>query len=253
MLIIPVMYVRGGSILSPSGSSATPPKSTPFDLAKDWFKAGAELVHIVDLDVPPTGPSPNLELIKKIQNELKLEVEIEASVRTLDTVEKYISAGAIRITLGAIAYQKPAFLAELCKHFPKKIATHIDVRHGRVQIKGWTVAPNKSALDYVSQFKSAGVDTIYYSDTEEEGVLKLADFGRMRDFLRKAMVKAYHTTDISSPNDIQSLVMLESYGLMGTLVSKSLYEGRIDLESAITESKDKGGTGLDEPTYTEEN
>lgn len=252
MLLIPVMYLRGGTVLKPSGSGGPPVKSDPLELAKDWLNAGVELIHIIDLDMPASGETPNIDILKKIDTKLKIAFEIEGNLRSADTAKHYFNAGAMRITLGTIAYQKPAFLAELCKAFAGKIAAHIDVRRGKVAIKGWSVATNKTALDYVAQFKEAGINTIYYSDTEEEGLLKDADFLRIRDFLRKAFVKCVHTQDVSKPADIEQLIMLEPYGLTGTLLSHSLYEERIDLEATITLAKERSQGGMDEPTYTEQ-
>lgn len=252
MLVIPVMYLRGGSVLKPAGSGGPPAKSDPVLLATDWFRAGAELMHIVDLDTPPAGHSPNIEILKKLHSDIKLPFEIEGHIRAVDTAEKYIQSGAIRVVVGAPAYQKPAFLEELCRKFPGKIAVTIDVRRGKVVIKGWTVASNKTDLDYVAQFKKAGVDTVFYSNQEEEGSLKTTDFGKIREFLRHSMIKTFHTADISTTADIEGLMMLESYGLQGTLLGRSLYEGRLDLESSITYVKEKSSGGMDEPTYTEE-
>lgn len=253
MLIIPVMYLRGGSVLKPAGTSGPPVKSDPMELAQSWFKASAELFHIIDLDTPPSGPSPNIEILKKIKSDIRLEFEVEGNIRAVDTAEKYLTAGATRIIIGATAYQKPVFLKEMCAKFPKKIAVTIDVRRGKVLIKGWSVAVNKTDLDYVKQFKDSGVDTIFYSNSEEEGALKVTDFGKIRDFLRKSLVKTYHTTDVTSTSDIENLMALVSYGLQGTLLSKCLYEGRIDLESSITLVKERSPNGIDESTYTEEN
>lgn len=251
MLLIPVMYLRGETVLKPSGSGGPPAKSDAIALAKDWSNAGAELIHIIDLDMPASGESPNIGVIKKIAQEVKISFEVEGNLRSIDTAKHYFDAGALRITLGAIAYQKPQFLSELCKNFTGKIGVHLDVLREKVNIKGWSVATNKTALDYVKQFKDAGVQTIYYSDAEEEGVLKETDFLRMRDFLRKALVKCVHTQDISKPADIEQLIMLEPYGLTGTLLSRSLYEERIDLEATITLAKERSRGGMDEPTYTE--
>lgn len=227
------------------------PPGDAVEIAKGWADAGAELIHVIDMDAPPTGPSPNSEVLAQIAGTAKVKFEVEAAVKSIGAAEKYISAGAERITLGSIAYQKPVFLAELCKKFPKKIAVHIDVRRGKVNIKGWAVTSNKTALDYVNQFKDVGVDTIYYSDIEEEGVLKIQDFLRVQDFLKHAMIKVYHTTDVNSSNDIEQLVMLEAYGLNGTLLSKSLYENKIDLHASISLVRDRSCGGLDEPTFTE--
>jgi len=251
MLLIPVMYLRGGMVLKPAGSGGPSVKTDPLELARDWFNAGCELIHIVDLDVPASGHSPNCDLLARMSGELKLGFQIEANIRSVDTAQSYFGAGAVRLLLGSIAYQKPVFLAELCRAFPGKIATQIDVRRGKVQIKGYAVAANKTALDYVEQFKEAGVTTVFYSDSEEEGVLKPADFGRIREFLRKALIKTIHTTDVATGYDIEKLIMLESYGLLGTMLCRSLYEGRVNLESAITLVKEKSEGHFDEPTYTD--
>lgn len=251
MLLIPVIYIRGGATLKPVGAGGPSVTSDPIELARVWSKSGAELTHVVDLETPASGPSPNLSILKKIRDEIKVGLVVEGNIRSIDTAEKYFQIGAERITLGAIAYQKPAFLSELCQKFPKKVAVNLDVRRGRVVIKGWTVATNKTSLDYVKQLKEAGVTMLYYSDSDEEGLIKPADFGRMRDFLRKALIKIVHTTDITNTTELEQLIMLESYGLEGTLLSKSLYEGRLDLEGTITFSKEYSRSGLDEPTYIE--
>lgn len=245
MLLIPVIYIRGGITLKPSGKD-------PVALANEWSKAGAELIHVVDLDSPAAGPSPNLSILKKIKDEAKIDFTVEGNIKSTDTAERYIQAGAERIIVGSIAYQKPAFLAELCQKFPKKISTHLDVRRGRVVIKGWPVATNKSPLDYAKQLKNAGVTMLYYSDSDEEGTIKTADFGRIRDFLRKAMIKIVHTTDITNTTELEQLIMLESYGLEGTLLSNSLYEGRMDLGGTVTFCKEYSRSGLDEPTYIDD-
>lgn len=252
MFLIPVMYLRGERVLYPAGEADAPLKKDPIEQAREWSRAGAEVVHIVDLDTPPSGPSPNIEIIKRLKNELKIDFEIEGHIRSIDTAEKYIGAGARLISLNAIAYQKPAFLAELCNMFPKKIAVHLDVRRGRVVIKGWSAVSNKTALDYVDQFRGVGIDTIFYSDTEEEGVLKQTDIGHIRDFLRRAVIKVIHTTDAPSPTELEQIIALEPYGLIGTLLSRSIYGGRIILEGSITLAKERGRGPGDEPTFVEE-
>lgn len=206
---------------------------------------------MVDMDVPPAGPSPNVELLGKIRSEFRLVVSVDGHVRDHATAESYFSAGVSQLALGAVAYQKPQFLAELSQKFPGRLAVHLDVRSGRVVIKGWTVASNKTAIDYVEQFRESGISTFYYSDAEQEGVIKEDDAIRMREFLKKAHVKVVQTTDIASPADLEKIFILESYGMTGTLIGKPLYDGRIDLEGIITFAKDHGKSHLDEPTYTE--
>jgi len=251
MQIIPVLFLRGGGVFSPVSATVNKVKGSPLDVAKGWYKAGAETIHVVDMDVPLAGPSPNNELIGRIHQELRLAVSVESHIRDAETAGGYFAAGVSRLVLGAVAYQKPQFLTELAQRFPGKLAVHLDVRNGKAVIKGWTVAPNKTAMDYVEQFRQAGVSAFYYSDSEQDGVIKEDDCIRMRDFLKRAHVKAVHTTDIASPADLEKILILESYGMSGTLVGKPLYDGRIDLEGIITFAKEQAKNHLDEPTYTE--
>ncbi len=245
------MYLRGGMVLQSASGSSGPVKSDPIALARDWVNAGAELIHIIDLDSPASGPSPNTGVLKQISEKLKVPFEIGGNVRSIDTAEKYVQAGAQKIILGSIAYQKHDFLESICKKFPGKIAAIIDVRRGKVVIKGWAVASNKSAIDYTDQFKTAGVSAIYLSDSDDECKIGMEDIGRIRDFLRNTKMAVIHTTDITTVHDLEQLITLESYGLLGTLLTKSIYDGTVSLENAITFAKEKSAGGLDEPTLQE--
>lgn len=247
MYIIPSVYIRnnktvaldrGGSIFN----------ENPVEMSKQLESVGAELLYVVDLDTPPAGVSPNLSTIEKICKETTLKLQITGNIRSNDVVERYIHAGVQRAILGTLAYQKPDFLKGVCEKFPGKIGVHIDVRAGKVVIKGWTVATRKTALNYAEQFSDAGVNIIIYSDLQEEGKITPADIQRILEFSRHSPMQVIHGSDINSATELELVLGLHSNKLIGTIIGKSMYSGLIDISSTITHVKEESPAETDEPT-----
>ena len=248
MLLIPVIYVRKGKAVSP----VLPPKisvdENVLDFLRNLTRAGIEMIHLVDLDLPPVGQSPNCPLISAIIKEFRIMVQVEANVKTSEQAAKYFTAGAMRLAVGNIAYQKPAFLQELCINFSGKILTHIDVRNNSVVIAGWTVATKKTPLDYASQFKDSGVNSVIFSCMKDGQSMSIEDITATKDFCEKTKLQVINSADITTMADLERLVALENVGLRATLLGRPLYEGKIDLQAAITRIKEQSASGMDEPT-----
>lgn len=248
MLIIPTIYIRGGKTVNLANRPTENYREDPFEMARYWADAGAELLHIADLDAPVAGPIPNADVIKRIITELKTPVQIGGHIKSTETVDRYIALGAVRVVLGVVAYQKPDILKAACSGNKGKIATHIDVRGGKVVITGWAMPTKKTALDYAGQFKDAGIGLIIYSDTQEDGSITTANIDNTREYVRQINLPTLFQADIENLNDIENVMSLETYGLMGIIVGRPIYEGRLDLKSAITFIKERSLNGADEPT-----
>lgn len=248
MLIIPTIYIRNKKTVNIAGGISEIYREEPLEMAKFFVDSGAELLHIIDLDSPQTGPLANAEPIKQIIDKTNVPVEIGGRIRSLDNIDRYFALGAARVILGVIAYQKPDILKEACRRHKGKIATHIDVRGGKVNITGWIVAPKKDALDYTRQFKEAGAGLIIYSDTQDDGSLTKENIDRTREYVKSSGIRVVFQADVASLSDIEQIMSLETYGLMGLIIGKPIYEGRLDLRSAITFVKERSISGADEPT-----
>jgi len=247
MYIIPSIYIRGNKTVQLATGGRIFDEN-PVNMARLLNSAGAEVIYVSDLEAPVTGRSPNLSTIEEIINSTGLKVYLTGHLKSVDTIEKYITAGVDRIILDAMAYQKPDFLKEVCKKFPRKIGMHIKVVGGKVVIEGWTVATRKTALDYAEQFKEAGVALILYSDYETENKITPADVSRIMEFSRKSPMPIIHSGDISNPNELELVLGLDSSKILGTIFGKSMYAGTIDIASTITHVKEESADGMDEPT-----
>lgn len=251
MYIIPSIYIKDDRTLQ-IATGGRLFDLDPVNMAKELFSIGAEFLHLIDLNVPASGTPQHLPIIERIIKETGLKVQIAGNIRSTEVVEKYLGIGAERVALGILAYQKPDFLKAVCKDSPKKIAAHIEVRGGKVVITGWTVAAKKTALDYATQFKEAGVSVILYSDVQEEGKITPDDIKRVKEFSRKSPLPIIHTTDVSTSGELELVLSLESSRILGTVFGRSMYSGAIDITSTITHAKERTPAGMDEPTLLEE-
>jgi phosphoribosylformimino-5-aminoimidazole carboxamide ribotide isomerase len=138
------------------------------------------------------------------------------------------------VAMGPLAYQQPTFLADACKQFPGKIATHIDIRGGRVTIPGYTVVTNKTAFDYAERFLEGGVRYILYSDVRADGTMGDENVKGLLAFCQHVMARIVFTSDPTNLEDIRKICALGAPRLEGAIVGKALAEDRIDLRSAIT-------------------
>ena len=141
MLIFPAIDIVGGKavrLFKGDYAQMTVYHDDPVSVAKDFEKAGAQWVHLVDLEGAKSGTTPNLETIQRIASDTSLSVEVGGGIRNLETVEKYLSIGVSRVILGTAAVKDPDFLKEALRLYGDKIAVGVDLKDGFVAIKGWT-------------------------------------------------------------------------------------------------------------------
>ncbi|MBI2346347.1 MAG: hypothetical protein HYV03_05600 [Deltaproteobacteria bacterium] len=241
MLVIPTIYLRNHRVANPAPEARFHLPEDPLVLADEMQQAGVTTMHIVDLDAPQTiGHVTHGDLLKQFTEGGRFTVQVAGPLRTVEAVDRYLQLGVARIVLGSIAYQKPAFTAEVGKRFPHRIAVEISVRHNRVAIPGWTVAAHKSALDYGRQFADAGVSCVCYSDVGEGGELTAENMTNIREFASHIRMPVIHATDLTTIEELEQMLLLEKFGVIGTLLSKSLYEGRFDLKGIVTMAMERG-------------
>ncbi|MFA4874655.1 MAG: HisA/HisF-related TIM barrel protein [bacterium] len=233
MLLIPQIYLKNGKVAFREGTRSALFHESPLETARAMKAAGAEMMHISDLNVQTVGASPNFPHIKSIHDEAGLAIYVNGGFKTTQSVDACIAAGAEFVALGPLAYQQPAFLDELCKEFPGKIGTHIDVRGGRVTIPGYAVVTNKTAFDYAERFLDSGVRYILYSDVKADGTTGEENFKNLLEFCKKITARIICTSEVGNLADIEKIVKLSAPRLEGLILSKALDEDRIDLRSAI--------------------
>lgn len=205
----------------------------PFDAAKIFKKAGAEWIHVVDLDGAFDGVPTCLGALKRIAG-LGMKVQIGGGMRSEKSVQDAIDAGADRVIIGTRACSHPEFASELVKKFGDKIAVGIDAKSGKVAVKGWVEVSKVGALELGGEMAKRGVKTIIYTDISTDGMLTGANIPA-----QEAMLKALAphgcsliaSGGVGSMKDIENLRALgKKYpNLDGVIVGKAIYENRLSL------------------------
>lgn len=250
MLLLPKLFVRNRKVASPSDRRGVP--DDPMVAIDQWAHTGIELIHIADLDVPITGPVPNANLIISCIKSHHLRVHVSGNFKTVETIQKYASLGVESIVLGSIAYQQPEFLKEVLLKVPGKIGVSIDVKNGKVVIPGWAVSSHKTAMDYYDQFSDAGVSCCYYSDITEIGANSQFNLDGIRGFAEHAHMPIYYNGEVMTTDDMAALLLVEKFGVRGCVLSKALYDQRLDLASSVTYLRERSHDSLAEPTIMED-
>ncbi len=209
----------------------------PLEVAQRWIDAGAEWLHIVDLDAALEGKPVNFPLIQKIGKLLQKQgkkFEIGGGVRHSKTLSDYIDeAGADRVILGTIAYQDPNFVKEACKNYSGKIAVGIDVKDGKVATQGWTEVQNLSASELAQKFETAGVSCIVYTDIQRDGMLSGLNFKGLADFAAQTSLPVIAAGGLKDMKDVTTLLSLTQKNIVGAVTGKAIYEGSLDLKKAF--------------------
>ncbi len=251
MILIPQIYLKNGKTVKPEGSTSPAFKEDPFETAKFFREMGAEGLLLMDLNPTPLGKNPNFDQIKRIHSELKIAAYVSGGFKTAKEVDELVHAGAEMVILGSTAYQKPDFLEELCKLFPGKIATRLDVRGGHVTIPGYTVSTNKTALDYAEAFANAGVRYIFYSDLSQSGALDDNSIKDLELFCKQARTRIICTSEVLNLGEVEKILTIDAARLEGLVLCKSLYDDRIDFRGAIAVANDISMSKDRDSTLTE--
>ena len=207
---------------------------TPMDVVRDFERAGAKFLHIVDLEGAKSGDTDNIETISEIIKNTTLAVEVGGGIRSKEVIEKYLSAGAMRVILGTIAVTDEQFLKDAVACYGDKIAVGVDIKDGYVAIKGWTEKSSYSAFDFCEKLQNLGVKTVICTDVSKDGAM----IGTNRELYRELSQK--FTLDFIASGGVstmQDIVSLKENGLYGAIIGKAYYTGAIDLSRAIEEAK----------------
>jgi len=236
MLIIPAVDIKSGKCVRlTQGKLGTEVvyKDNPIDAALIWQKNNAKYLHVVDLDGAFTGRTVNFNLIKDLIKKIEMPIEIGGGIRTLETIENYIKAGADRIILGTKVFDDQSFLKDAVNNFGDKIAVGIDAKEGNIVSQGWVKDTNIKTLDFTHLAISLGAKTIIYTDTSTDGMLKGPNFSGIEDLLNSINnenINIILSGGISTLEHIEKIKSYKSSKIIGIIIGKALYEGKLKPE-----------------------
>ena len=202
----------------------------PPEIGKAFASQGAEFIHIVDLEGARDGNTPNFDTVCRIKKESGLFCEIGGGIRSMEVVDKYISAGLDRVILGTAAVTDEAFAKAAVDKYGEKIAIGVDLRDGKVAIKGWTETSELDCFDFCEELQALGVKTVICTDISKDGVMSGTNIELYERLSEKFDMDIVASGGISTLENVKTLTEMNMYG---AILGKALYTGAIDLEKAI--------------------
>ncbi len=237
MLVIPAIDLKNGScvrLVQGRKTDVTVYDEKAVAVAKQFARAGAQMIHVVDLDGAFIGgESPNRAVVKQIVAAVDVPIEFGGGVRTIDDVEQLCDAGVERVVLGTVAVESPDLLRDLIVRFGEKICVGIDARNGQATTHGWVTKTQIEAVDLARFVVSCGVRRIIYTDISRDGMLTGPNVEQTVAVARAAQVHVTASGGVSSLDDIRRLRDTREPLLDSVIVGKALYEQKFKLEDAI--------------------
>jgi phosphoribosylformimino-5-aminoimidazole carboxamide ribotide isomerase len=240
MIVIPAIDLKDGKcvrLLQGKKEEVTVYSDDPAAMARHWENLGAELLHVVDLDGAFTGEQKNFDKIRSIREAIDIPIEVGGGIRDMVKIEKLISLGIDRTIIGTSAAKDPAMVKKACEKYPGKVLVGIDVKNGKVAIKGWEEVTEFGAVDLAKIMQSSGTAGIIYTDISRDGMLTGPNIDAMTRMVSEVNIPVIASGGVSKIDDIKNLMQIEN--LWGVITGKALYSGALDLKQAIDVVKEK--------------
>ena len=237
MNLFPAIDLIGGKavrLIKGDYDQVTVYSDSPVKVAKYFEDCGAKYIHVVDLEGARDGTLANIDTIKAIIDGTSLFVEVGGGIRSMETVEKYIEAGAQRVIIGTAAVTDPDFLREAVKKYGNKIAVGVDIKDGFVAINGWKETSALACFDFCEQLSSLGVDTIICTDISKDGLLAGTNLELYAELSTRFNMNITASGGVSTLDDVRRLTEMNMYG---AILGKAIYTGNIDLREALEVAK----------------
>ena len=236
MQIIPAIDLLNGKCVRLNQgdyNKVTQFNSDPIQQALIWQSAGAERIHIVDLDAAKTGEPVNDEKIKAIKKAIDIPMQIGGGIRTIGRVEELFNYGVERVILGTIAIENPVLVKDLSIKYPGRIIVGIDAKDGKVSTRGWLRQSETNANELARSLSSLNLAAIISTDISTDGTLKGPNFQALKEIASETQIPIIASGGVGSIADLLALSALYDYGIKAVIVGRALYDETIDLQEAI--------------------
>jgi phosphoribosylformimino-5-aminoimidazole carboxamide ribotide isomerase len=244
MLIIPAIDLKKGQcvrLLQGRKSDMTVYNENPVEVAREFAAAGAQMIHVVDLDGAfNESDSPNRNVVRQIIEAVDVPIEFGGGIRTVEDVRQLCNAGVARVVLGTVAAESPETLQQFVDQFSSRICVGIDARDGRVMTRGWETATPLQATDLARSVAECGVERIIYTDIVRDGALVGPNIQQTLAIAEAANIRVTASGGVSSLEDIKRLRDAGDVRVDSVIVGKALYEGKFKLEEAISAADVRG-------------
>jgi phosphoribosylformimino-5-aminoimidazole carboxamide ribotide isomerase len=236
MDLYPAIDIRDGRcvrLMQGDYDKETVYRDDPVEQARDFARAGARWIHVVDLDAARTGQPMNRSVIAAMAAAVDVPIQVGGGVRDQASAEALVECGIARIVLGTAALEQPALVRLLAGRYP--VAVGLDERDGELAVRGWKRGSGRNVGDLVREFEDAGVAAFVVTEIGRDGTLQGPDLDGLGAVLETTTVPVIASGGVGFVTDLVALADLRraERGLSGVIVGRALYEGRFDLPQAL--------------------
>lgn len=238
MVILPAVDIMDGKpvrLYKGDFSTAHQVAEGALKTALDFEKAGAEWIHMVDLDGSLMKKRVNEKIFLSVAENTALKVEVGGGIRTMQDIDFYISSGISRVILGSVALKDPELVKKAVNAYGDKIAVGIDAKNGYAAAEGWTQTSDIYFTDLAKKMEQCGVKTIIYTDISKDGTLSGPNLEQLDEINNAVSCDIIASGGVTDIDDIKAL---KSLNLYGAICGKSIYSGSLDLKQALEVCKD---------------
>lgn len=236
MIIIPAIDLRDGKcvrLLQGDFNRVTVYGDDPVAMALNWQEQGAQRLHIVDLDGSLEGSPKNRDIIIKIAERLQIPVEVGGGVRDMKTIDGYLRGGVEWVILGTAAIKDGQLMRDACETYRGHIILGLDAKDGQVAVQGWTERTSLSVREVVERFRDYGLAAVVYTDISRDGMQTGVNVEATKQLAQMTEIPVIASGGVSDIRDIEKLMEIEQYGILGVIAGKALYAGTLSLPEAI--------------------
>jgi phosphoribosylformimino-5-aminoimidazole carboxamide ribotide isomerase len=237
MIVFPAIDLKAGKVVRLAEGDmarATVYRDDPAEQAADFAAAGAEYLHVVDLDGAFAGESVNGGAVAAVLQAFPGHVQRGGGIRSRDAVERWFALGVSRLVLGTAALEDPDFVRAAARDWPGGIVVAVDAKGGMVATRGWAAVSDVPVVDLARRFEDAGVAALLFTDVGRDGLLKGCNVEATVDLARAVDIPVIASGGVKGLADIHVLALHARDGIEGVITGRALYDGRLDLAAALS-------------------
>lgn len=209
-------------------------KDNPVEQAREFADAGAEWLHIVDLDGAKLGKPMNADVVAEIAKQVSMKIELGGGIRDEAAIVTMLEAGVTRLILGSSAIKQFDWFCEMAQKYPKRLVLGLDARGANLATEGWLEQGSLSLLDFAKKAADLPLDAIIYTDISKDGMLAGPNIERTQQLVEAVDLPIVAAGGVTTVDDVKTL---KTAGVAGAIIGRALYEGSITLTDALDAEK----------------
>ncbi|HKX78392.1 MAG TPA: 1-(5-phosphoribosyl)-5-[(5-phosphoribosylamino)methylideneamino]imidazole-4-carboxamide isomerase [Novosphingobium sp.] len=236
MIVFPAIDLKQGQVVRLAEGDmarATVYGDDPAAQSLLFAAAGAQYLHVVDLDGAFAGSAQNREAVEAILEAFPGHVQLGGGIRTAEAVEGWFDLGVSRVVIGTAALKDPDFVKAMARRFPGGIVVAVDAKDGMVATEGWAEVSDVSIVEMAKRFEDAGVASLLFTDIGRDGLLKGCNVQATVDLAERTTLPVIASGGVKGLDDIRMLSLNAKSGIEGVITGRALYDGTLDLAAAL--------------------